>query len=231
MSRILKGYENQITGKYIKGKHNGVDLVGYKSKACWITSHSDGTVVGLRTNYNKTDKTGQSYGNYVKIKHLDGYYTLYAHLKYGTVKVKLNQKVKRSQEIGYMGKTGRSEGVHLHWEVRNREDEFVNPTPFLDKDLPDYWEVAEYRLLKSKAIRRDHKLGNNIVKVKECTKEVQKHLTSTKPNDDAYFKVGTKVNITEIYKETNGRVWGKLTNTWIVLCNKDGSKQAERLSN
>ena len=229
MSRILKGYENQITQKYKKGVHNGVDVVGYKSKVCWIIAHSDGTVVALRTNYNKTDDTGKSYGNYVKIKHNDGYYTLYAHLKYGTVKVKLNQKVKRGQEIGYMGKTGYAKGIHVHFEVRNREDEFINPTPYLDKDLPDYWEKAEYRLLKSKAIRTNHTLSNNIVKVKNCRKDIQKHLTSTKPNDDAYFKIGTKVKITEIYKEKNGRVWGKLTNTWIVLCNRDGKKQAERL--
>lgn len=52
-------------------------------------------------------------------------------------------------------------------------------------------------------------------------------LTSKKPNDSAYFKVGVKVKITDIYVDKTTRVWGKLTNTWIVLQNKDGKKQVK----
>lgn len=229
MSRLLKGYENQITQEYKKGVHNGIDLVGYKAKTCYILAHSDGEVVGVKNNCNKNYKTGGSYGNYVKIKHNDGYYTLYAHLKYKTVCVNVGDKVRQGDIIGYMGNTGHSFGSHLHWEVRNIEDERIDPTPFLEKNLPFDWDCGVYKLIESKAIRNEHNLGNNIVKVKECMKNIKPLLTSKRPEDKAFFKIGVERTINEIFIDDEGRVWGKLTNTWIVLCNKDGTPQAIRV--
>lgn len=229
MSRILKDYENQITQPYKKGKHNGIDIVGYKSKTCWLVAHSDGVVVGTRNDYNKTDKTGNSYGNYVKIKHDNGMFTMYGHIKYNTVQVKVNQKVRKGDVIGYMGNTGHSFGAHLHFEVRNEKDVRIDPTPYIDSDLPNKWVTGKYKLLYSKAIRNNHTLGNNIVKVKQCMSSVKLNLTSNNPNANAYFKSGIIVEITEIYKDSTSRVWGKLKNSWIVLCNRDGKHQANHL--
>ena len=143
-SRVLKTGQNQITQKYNVLKHRGVDVVKYQAQTDYIIAHSDGVVVGVVKNYNKTDKTGDSYGNYVKIKHNDGYYTLYAHLKYGSVKVSIGDKVKKGQTIGYMGNTGRSTAAHLHFEVRNTKDKRINPTPYLNADLPNT-KVIYYR--------------------------------------------------------------------------------------
>lgn len=136
MSRILKTGSNQITQKYSK-THGGIDLVKYKSSTDYILAHSDGEVVEVRKNYNKTDKSGKSYGNYVKLKHSNGYYTLYAHLKYRSVTVSVGDKVKKGQVIGYMGNTGYSLGAHLHFEVRNSNNEKINPTQYLEADLPN----------------------------------------------------------------------------------------------
>lgn len=61
-----------------------------------------------------------SYGNVVMIKHsIAGktYETNYAHLD--SYSVKVGQKVKQGQKIGIMGMTGRSYGVHLHFEIHN----------------------------------------------------------------------------------------------------------------
>lgn len=136
MSRVFKSKDNQVTQKYKKGTHNGIDLVGYKNALDYIIAHSDGEVVGVRSNYKTTDKTGNSYGNYVKIKHGNGYYTLYAHLKYGSVAVQKADKVSKGQVIGYMGATGHCTGAHLHFEVRNTSDTKIDPTPYIDADLP-----------------------------------------------------------------------------------------------
>ena len=142
MSRVFKNKDSQITQKYKKGTHNGIDLVGYKNALDYIIAHSDGEVVGVRSNYKTTDKTGNSYGNYVKIKHSNRYYTLYAHLKYGSVTVQKGDKVEKGQVIGYMGATGHCTGAHLHFEVRETYDIQVDPTPYINADLPKTEETT-----------------------------------------------------------------------------------------
>lgn len=65
-------------------------------------------------------------GNYVRIKHANGYKTAYSHLhRYGRG-IRPGVKVRQGQIIGYVGSTGLSSGPHLHYEilVNNR---FVNP--------------------------------------------------------------------------------------------------------
>lgn len=135
MSRVFKNKGNVITQAFRKGVHNGIDLVGTGYTLDYITAHTEGTVVAVRSNYKTNDRYGCSYGNYVKIKH-NGYYTLYAHMKYNSVTVRVGQKVSKGQVIGYMGNTGHSFGAHLHFEVRDKNDNFINPTPYINADLP-----------------------------------------------------------------------------------------------
>ena len=140
--RVLQSGVCAITWGYNGRDHKGIDLTDVNSQGThilgWIVAHSDGTVVDLRTNCKGYEGNG-SYGNYVKIKHDDGYYTLYAHMAYNTIKVSKGQRVKRAQVLGYMGATGYApNGGHLHWEVRNTSDVRIDPTPYLDKDLPSY---------------------------------------------------------------------------------------------
>lgn len=133
--RVLEGGLCEVTQDYKKGVHNGIDLVGAGYTLAWEVAHSDGVVVATRNNCNSFENG--SYGNYVKIKHDDGYYTLYAHGAYNTVQVKVGQRVSRGQRLMYMGNTGMSYGAHLHFEVRNPSDVRIDPTPYLDKDLPN----------------------------------------------------------------------------------------------
>lgn len=229
MSRVLKTKHNLITQKFNSKTHNGIDIVGNGYTADNIIAHSNGVVTSVRVDYKKTDKSGTSYGNYIKIKHSNGMYTLYAHLKYGSVKVKKGDKVTKGQVIGYMGATGRATGAHLHFEVRNNKDVRIDPTPYINAALPSTnWTTGKYKLLVSKAIRTSHELIDNIVKVGRCMDSVKVNLTSKNSSDQAYYKVGTIVDITEVYVDSTSRVWGKLQNCWIVLCNKDGTPQATK---
>ena len=133
--RVIEGGYCEITQEYKPGIHNGIDIVGPGYTLAWEVAHSDGIVVATRKDCNGFENG--SYGNYVKIRHDNGYYTLYAHGAYNTVQVSVGQRVKRGQRLMYMGNTGYSFGGHLHWEVRNPSDTRIDPTPYLDTDLPN----------------------------------------------------------------------------------------------
>jgi len=68
------------------------------------------------------------YGNTVIIKHGDTYETLYAHLN--SIEVSMGDNVKKGDYIAGMGTTGRSTGVHLHFEIK-RNGELVDPYNYM----------------------------------------------------------------------------------------------------
>lgn len=55
------------------------------------------------------------YGNTVLINHGNGFQTRYAHLR--VLNVSSGQRVSQGQFLGYMGTTGNSRGIHLHFEI------------------------------------------------------------------------------------------------------------------
>lgn len=101
-----------------------------------VYAAEDGTVDQVQ-DWDGHTKTGmQSYGNMVRIRH-DAYkgktlQTRYAHLSSYCVKV--GQKVKEGELIGYSGTTGNVFGAHLHFEVI-LNGKRTNPLVWLDSDF------------------------------------------------------------------------------------------------
>lgn len=60
-------------------------------------------------------KRSSGFGNIIVLSHGYGYVTRYGHLQ--SFKVKKGQRIKRGDEIGLVGSTGRSTGPHLHYEL------------------------------------------------------------------------------------------------------------------
>jgi murein DD-endopeptidase MepM/ murein hydrolase activator NlpD len=85
--------------------HQGQDFAGPLNTAILSTAPGIVSFVGVRSGY----------GNTVEIDHGRGFKTRYAHLN--STAVKVGQRVAVGQRIGAMGTTGRSTGVHLHYEV------------------------------------------------------------------------------------------------------------------
>ena len=96
--------------------HSGVDFAAPRGTP--ILAAGSGTV-------ERANRYG-SYGNYIRIRHTDGYKTAYAHLKGFARGVKAGSYVKQDQVIGYVGTTGRSTGPHLHYEVHHNGKK-INP--------------------------------------------------------------------------------------------------------
>jgi murein DD-endopeptidase MepM/ murein hydrolase activator NlpD len=67
-----------------------------------------------------------SFGNYVRIRHANGYETAYAHMSRFARGIRAGTRVSQGQIIGYVGTTGRSTGPHLHYEVLRRGQQ-INP--------------------------------------------------------------------------------------------------------
>ena len=74
----------------------------------------------------------------VTIDHGFGYKTRYAHLQKAAVRK--GQKVKRGQRVGFVGNSGKTTGVHLHYEVLKNYVQ-VDPINCFYNDLtPDQYE-------------------------------------------------------------------------------------------
>ncbi|OGK35340.1 hypothetical protein A3A93_02925 [Candidatus Roizmanbacteria bacterium RIFCSPLOWO2_01_FULL_38_12] len=68
------------------------------------------------------------YGCHIIIDHANGYQSLYGHLS--SIEVSAGQAVTKGERIGVMGSTGRSSGIHLHFEIRSG-GVLLNPLNFL----------------------------------------------------------------------------------------------------
>jgi murein DD-endopeptidase MepM/ murein hydrolase activator NlpD len=66
------------------------------------------------------------YGNYVRIRHANGYQTAYGHLSRFAEGAAVGVKVRQGQIIAFVGSTGLSSGPHLHFEVLVN-NQFVDP--------------------------------------------------------------------------------------------------------
>jgi murein DD-endopeptidase MepM/ murein hydrolase activator NlpD len=57
------------------------------------------------------------YGNYVRIRHSNGYQTAYGHMSRIAAGMREGVRVTQGQVIGFVGSTGQASGPHLHYEV------------------------------------------------------------------------------------------------------------------
>ncbi|CAH0447987.1 tail fiber protein [Vibrio phage vB_VpaM_sm033] len=112
--RIIKPCKGRLTSPYgnrrVKGKltfHRGVDWADYEGSP--IVAAADGIV--------RRHGWSDSYGKVTYIEHENGWYTRYAHM-HTLADLKVGDKISQGTMIGTMGNTGKSRGVHLHFEIR-----------------------------------------------------------------------------------------------------------------
>lgn len=100
--------------------HAGIDISGVRDRTIKAADNGKVTTAGWHNGY----------GNYVIINHDNGYQTLYAHMS--SLSVKRNQVVTKGEKLGVMGSTGRSTGIHLHFEVI-KNGKSLNPLNYVSR--------------------------------------------------------------------------------------------------
>ena len=103
--------------------HSGIDFASKRGTP--VLASADGVVVfsGWQSGY----------GRLVKIRHMDGLVTRYAHNQKNLVKQ--GEMVKKGQSIAKLGSSGRSTGPHVHFEVREG-GKAVNPLAYIGAKPP-----------------------------------------------------------------------------------------------
>lgn len=100
--------------------HSGIDFGAVHGDAVYAAGAGTVTEVGFN----------RSEGNYIIVNHGYGLKSKYMHLS-GTL-VKKNDEVAKGDTIGKAGRTGRSTGVHLHFEIFKNGVQ-VDPLPYISK--------------------------------------------------------------------------------------------------
>ncbi len=111
----------------------------------------------------------RGYGNIIKIRHTDGYTTLYAHQKSFRRGMKKGKYVKKGHTIGYVGSTGLSTGPHLHFGLY-KHGRAINPLRVVQvttKKLKGDAKKSFLRLKENYNKSLDIHLANNTQFLKE----------------------------------------------------------------
>ena len=186
--KITSYYGNRqyyYQGKLIKDFHNGIDLVPSPCNNNEILAFADGIVTSVQ-------KTGVQYGTgcYVRLKHNNGLYSLYYHLKSGSVCVNVGDKVVKGQKLGIIGTTGQSTGIHLHFQIdKGSSNTSINPYDYLfnvkefmpDTPQEDLSRYSDEELAKmvwqgkfGNGEERKNKLGDRYYSVQKLVNEQAK---------------------------------------------------------
>ena len=126
--RISSGFTSRrfhpVLKKYLK--HHGIDYAANHGTPVWATA--DGTV-------SFAGRKGPL-GNYIEVKHKNGYKTGYGHLSSFKRSVRKGAYVKQKQIIGFVGATGRATGPHLHYNfytLAKGKYRLTNPSRVLNR--------------------------------------------------------------------------------------------------
>jgi len=125
-TRVSSGYQERryhpVLHKY--KQHLAIDYAAPLGTPVWTVG--EGEVVWKR-------RRGPS-GNLVVIRHASGYKSYYAHLHRYASRLRVGQKVKQGQVVGFVGATGRATGPHLHFALK-KGNRTLNPLHFEGRSI------------------------------------------------------------------------------------------------
>lgn len=140
------------------GRHEGLDLEAKRGDI--VVAAASGVVTRI---YNWTSGTSgaNAYGRYIKVRHADGYETMYCHMDAFYSGLVVNQSIAMGSPVGYAGSSGNSTAPHVHWQLMHPTlgldgyvyDKVLNPAPYLVHAMP---RVGYASMLEGYGLRGIH---------------------------------------------------------------------------
>lgn len=125
------GFADYTCGPLGYDGHDGTDIrvltLADMEHGVAVLAAAPGVVVGTRNDMEDIDVReigrdalgGKDAGNGVRIDHGDGWFTQYAHMKKGSILVRVGDRVEAGQPLGLIGLSGNTEFPHLHLSVQH----------------------------------------------------------------------------------------------------------------
>jgi len=166
MRRPVRGEDVRITSGYGVRRHPILQIPKMHTGVDWACAPGTPIMAAGSGVIEEAGRKGE-YGNYVRIRHLNGYKTAYGHMQRFAAGVSEGVKVRQGQVIGYVGTTGLSSGPHVHFEVLVN-NQFVDP---MSIQVPRERQLAAKDLtdFRKERTRIDQLMRRNPVATKVAT--------------------------------------------------------------
>ena len=177
-------------GEFRSRFHTGIDFKSRGVQGQKIFSIEDGYISRIEVN-------NYGYGKVIYIDHLNGFTSVYAHLKNFNPELdeyikselykskrnsikkfpKTNQlRINKGEVIGYSGNTGRSFGPHLHFEIRDtKSQDAINPLMFNYTYKDDERPIIRglYIINENNSLVRNSPIRKKVKKINDSTYTVE----------------------------------------------------------
>jgi murein DD-endopeptidase MepM/ murein hydrolase activator NlpD len=125
MRRPVRGEDVRLTSGFGVRRHPILQIPKMHTGVDWACAFGTPIMAAGNGVIEEAGRKGE-YGNYIRIRHANGYKTAYGHMSRFGLGVSEGVKVRQGQIIGYVGSTGISSGPHVHFEVLVNNS-FVDP--------------------------------------------------------------------------------------------------------
>lgn len=128
--KVIQGYH----GSFSHNKDNSRYAIDFSLQVGdTVCAAQDGLVVSILqgNTLGGADRKYRPYANYITLYHADGLITQYVHLAPNSALVEVGNRVQKGQPLALSGKTGFTDGPHLHFNVYRPEFKGMKSAPII----------------------------------------------------------------------------------------------------
>ncbi|HUC45180.1 MAG TPA: M23 family metallopeptidase [Hyphomicrobiaceae bacterium] len=166
MRRPVRGEDVRITSGFGVRRHPILQVPKMHTGVDWACAMGTPIMAAGSGVIEEAGRKGE-YGNYIRIRHANGYKTAYGHMARFAAGVSEGVKVRQGQIIGYVGSTGLASGPHVHFEVLVNSS-YVDP---MSIQVPREHQLAAKQLadFQKERLRIDELMRRNPVLTRVAT--------------------------------------------------------------